>query len=130
MGSHVHIASFTSITGGGDFSIGDFSTISSGVRICTGTDNPYLLHNSTIPDEYRDVERSYVRIGDYAFVGVGSIVMPGVTIGEGAVVGAGSLVLKDLDPWCVFVGNPIRAIRSRCKEPVLELANKVREYDE
>ena len=55
-------------------------------------------------------------IKDGAHVGIGSIVMPGVTIGEGAVIGAGSVVTKDIPPYCVAVGAPAKVIKSFIKE--------------
>ena len=57
------------------------------------------------------VRSSPVRVEDKAWVGFGSIILPGVTIGEGAVVGAGSVVTKDVLPWTVCAGNPARQIR-------------------
>lgn len=44
-------------------------------------------------------------------VGMGSIVMPGVTIGEGAIIGAGSLVIKDIPAWTIAVGNPAKVVK-------------------
>lgn len=44
-------------------------------------------------------------------VGLGSIILPGVTIGEGAMIGAGSVVTKDIPPWTIAVGNPAKVIK-------------------
>lgn len=52
-----------------------------------------------------------VEIKDGAHIGIGAIVMPGVTIGEGAVIGAGSVVTKDIPPYCVAVGTPAKVIK-------------------
>lgn len=115
IGNFVHIASFVSITGGGRFKIGNFATISTGTKIVTGTDTqagPYLV-GPVVPEEYRLVDRSHVIINDYAHIGASATVLPGVTLGEGAVVGAGALVLKDCDPWTVYVGVPAKPIRVR-----------------
>jgi acetyltransferase-like isoleucine patch superfamily enzyme len=49
-------------------------------------------------------------IGDYAVVGLGSIVLPGVTIGRGSIVGAGSVVTKDVPDGVVVGGNPAKVI--------------------
>lgn len=53
-----------------------------------------------------------VVIQDGAHIGIGSIIMPGVTIGEGAVIGAGSVVTKDIPPYCVAVGVPAKVIKT------------------
>jgi maltose O-acetyltransferase len=47
-----------------------------------------------------------VCIGRGAFVGAGSIILPGVTIGDNAVVGAGSVVTRSVCPGVVVAGNP------------------------
>lgn len=52
-----------------------------------------------------------VVICDKVHIGIGSIIMPGVTIGEGAIIGAGSVVTKDIPPYCVAVGVPAKVIR-------------------
>lgn len=44
-------------------------------------------------------------------IGMGSIIMPGVTIGEGAMVGSGSVVTKSVPAWTVVAGNPARIIK-------------------
>ena len=52
-----------------------------------------------------------VRIGRYAWVGVGCHVMKGVTIGEGALVGAGSVVVSDIPAFCIAMGHPARVVK-------------------
>lgn len=44
-------------------------------------------------------------------LGMGTIVMPGVTVGEGAIVGARSVVTKDIPAWTIAVGNPAKVIK-------------------
>ena len=51
-----------------------------------------------------------VVIGDWAYIGAYSQIMPGVTIGEGALVAAGSVVTKSVAPHTVVGGNPARYI--------------------
>ena len=53
-----------------------------------------------------------VVIKDGAHIGIGAIIMPGVTIGEGAVIGAHSVVTHDVPPYCVAVGAPAKVIRT------------------
>lgn len=123
IGNRVHIASFASISGGGVFCLEDFSGLSSGVRILTGSED-FMgggLTNPTIPPELRAVARSRTVLRAHAIVGANSVVLPGVTIGAGAAVGALSLVRKSLEPWTVYAGNPLRAIGSRPSQRILEL---------
>ncbi|OGK21868.1 hypothetical protein A3C23_00785 [Candidatus Roizmanbacteria bacterium RIFCSPHIGHO2_02_FULL_37_13b] len=45
------------------------------------------------------------------FIGVGSIIMPGVKIGKESVVGAGSVVTVDVPPRSVVAGSPAKIIK-------------------
>lgn len=51
-----------------------------------------------------------IEIKDWAYIGSGSHILPGVTIGEGALVAAGSIVTKSVPPYTVVGGNPARII--------------------
>jgi len=130
LGNHVHIASFTSISGGGEFVMEDFSAVSSGCRIITGSDDfkDGGFGNSTISNEFRNLKTAKVIIGKFSIVGGNSVILPGVTIGEGSSVGAGSVVTKDLEPWGIYVGN--RRIGWRNKEEVLKNYEKFKSLPE
>jgi serine acetyltransferase len=52
-----------------------------------------------------------VRIGDGAFLGIGSVILQGVTVGERAYVAAGAVVTSDVPSGFVVVGNPARHVR-------------------
>jgi acetyltransferase-like isoleucine patch superfamily enzyme len=58
-------------------------------------------------------EKRPVEIGADCWIGMGVCILPGARLGRGSVVGAGSVVAGELEPNCVAVGNPARAIRSR-----------------
>ena len=63
---------------------------------------------SVSPQEFKAVI-----IEEGAEVGMGSIILPGVTIGKNSIVGAGAVVTKDVEPYSVVVGVPARFIRKR-----------------
>ena len=52
-------------------------------------------------------------IEDDAWLGLGVIVLDGVTIGRGAVIGAGAVVTGDVPPYAIAVGVPARIIGTR-----------------
>ena len=55
-------------------------------------------------------------IEDYAWIGTGAMILPGVCIGRGAVFGAGAVVSKSVAPGAIVVGNPAKPIsKSRCE---------------
>lgn len=49
-------------------------------------------------------------VEDWAYIGAGAQIMPGVTISEGTLVAAGSVVTKTTAPYTVVGGNPARVI--------------------
>ena len=53
-----------------------------------------------------------VRIGARAWLGGGTIVLPGVSIGEDTTIGAGSVVTRDVPAGVLAMGNPCRVVRS------------------
>jgi acetyltransferase-like isoleucine patch superfamily enzyme len=51
-----------------------------------------------------------VIIGAGTWLGIGVVVLPGVTIGQGCAVGANAVVTRDLADFSVAVGVPARVI--------------------
>lgn len=52
-------------------------------------------------------------IQDDVWIGVGSIVLSGVTIGMGSIIASGSVVTKDVEPYSIYAGNPAKKIGNR-----------------
>ncbi|MGB3348843.1 CatB-related O-acetyltransferase [Brucella anthropi] len=59
-------------------------------------------------------------IGDGAWLGMRSMIMPGITIGEGAIIASGAIVTKDVAPYTIVAGNPAVPIRSRFPTPTVD----------
>jgi len=51
-----------------------------------------------------------IHIGDNVWIGLNSIILPGVTIGSGSVIAAGSVVTSSIPPMVVARGNPAQVI--------------------
>jgi len=54
-------------------------------------------------------------IEDDAWLGLGVIVLDGVTIGRGAVIGAGAVVTSDVPPYAIAVVVPARVVGTRAQ---------------
>lgn len=75
------------------------------------TDHNHGYEDLTIPPGRQIGRHARVTIRDGAWLGHGSIVLPGVTVGRNTVVGAGSVVTTDLPDHCVAAGNPAQVLR-------------------
>jgi acetyltransferase-like isoleucine patch superfamily enzyme len=72
-------------------------------------DGGTLLYRHLIPD--LEITAPIV-VEDNVYIGVRSIILPGVTIGENSIIAAGSIVSKDVPPNSVFGGVPAKFIKS------------------
>lgn len=104
IGSNAFISPFAQVDlTRGTVVIGDDVTITAGTRV--------LSHSSIAAERHpEDRRRKKTKINDGVFIGVNSVIMPGVTVGENAVVGAGSIVTKDVTKDAVVAGNPAEPI--------------------
>jgi acetyltransferase-like isoleucine patch superfamily enzyme len=77
---------------------------------------------------------SEVHIGERCWLGMNSVILPGVTLGPGTVVGAGSVVSHSFpDGNCVIAGTPAKVIRSMPQErpvqsPMREPSRRSRDH--
>ncbi len=129
VGNHIHIAAHTSISGGGYCVMEDFSGISAGVRLITGSAifNGEGLTSPTLPLKYQAILRSYIILKKHSILATNVIVHPGVIIGEGTIVASGSIVTKDTEPWSIYMGTPAKKIKERDNSTIFELEKKVYE---
>jgi chloramphenicol O-acetyltransferase type B len=81
----------------------------------------------SIKDAY--ISRGDTTLGDGCWLGMRSMIMPGVTIGEGAVVAAGAVVTKDVPPYAVVGGNPATIIKYRFSEDDIARLLALKIYD-
>lgn len=104
--------------------IGNFVSFGSNVTILVGGEH-FTEYVSTYPfsDIFDDVSKiecvktkGDIIIGSDVWIGYNTLILSGVKIGHGAVIGARSVVSKDVEPYTIVAGNPIREIRKRFTE--------------
>ncbi len=129
-----HIASGCSVAGGAAhlFTLGDFCSLSSGVKIWCSSDDFVNDIVTIIPPGVDDVKQ-HVIAGDVTLanctaVGSNSVVMPANHIPEGTVIGALSFVPTAFafEAWSVYAGSPIRLVGRRNREAVTTQAGLLR----
>jgi carbonic anhydrase/acetyltransferase-like protein (isoleucine patch superfamily) len=126
IGNWTHIATCCSVAGGPDrtFTIGDFSSLSAGVRVwCTSND----FVNDAIMIGAAEGISGDVTFADHCGVGANSVVMPRNQVPEGVAIGALSFVPPEFafEPWTVYAGIPIVPICERNRESVLRQVEAV-----
>jgi acetyltransferase-like isoleucine patch superfamily enzyme len=131
-----HIAASCTVAGGVErlFSLGDFSSLSSGVRIwCTSDDfvnDVVTIVPQGMADPKLRLLSGDVRLERCTAVGSNSVVMPSNVIPEGTVVGALSFVPPafEFQPWSVYAGVPIRYLGARNKDAVLAQVERIEAF--
>jgi virginiamycin A acetyltransferase len=74
-------------------------------------------------------EASPISVGNDVFIGANVTVLDGVSIGDGAVIGAGAVVSKDIPPYAVAIGCPIKVVKYRFSSEEIELLLKLNWWD-
>jgi acetyltransferase-like isoleucine patch superfamily enzyme len=70
-----------------------------------------------------------VAIGNDVWIGANAIILDGITIGDGAIIGAGCVVNKDVKPYEICVGNPMRVVRKRFSDEMIEKLLYIKWWD-
>ena len=106
----------------GDVTIGRYCSVAPNVNISSGRHWFDLRPHELIKDQDRLVladktllnnHSKLVTVEDDCWLGINTVVMPGVTIGKGAIVGANSVVTSDIEPYTVVAGAPAKLLRRR-----------------
>jgi virginiamycin A acetyltransferase len=59
-------------------------------------------------------------IGNDVWIGQYVTIMPGVRIGDGAIIAANATVVKDVEPYTIYGGNPARLIKKRFSDEMID----------
>ena len=100
-----HFGCYYSNVGQGRISIGRGTFIAPNVGIVTT--------NHDLEDPKKHSPARNISIGKNCWIGMNSMLLPGVELGDGTVVAAGSIVTKSwTEGHCVLAGNPARLLRT------------------
>lgn len=89
--------------------MGNNVKIVNGVRFITHDGGVHVLRN--LKKEYRNIDLfGRIVIKDNVFIGLNSIILPGVTIGTNVIIGAGSVVTRSIPDNTIVAGNPARIV--------------------
>ena len=71
-----------------------------------------ITSNHDISDLNKHLAPQNVVIGENCWIGMNSVILPGVRLGNRTIVGAGSIVTKSfLEGNCIIAGNPAKIIK-------------------
>lgn len=108
------------IQGIGKIYIGDYTQIAPNVGIISANHQLEDNRNHIIKD---------VKIGKYCWLGMGSLIMPGVELGDYTIVAAGAVVTRAFkEGYCVIGGNPAKILKSINKDECVHHKSKI-EYN-
>ena len=106
--------------------IGNYCSIGPDVRFIVSSEHPYK-GISTYPFKVKMLDykaeaksKGDIIVKDDVWIGLGSIILSGVTIHQGAIVAAGSVVTKDVPPYAIVGGNPAKIIKYRFEPNIIE----------
>lgn len=83
----------------------------------------------TLSNEDKFEEIKPIVIGNDVFIGMNVSIIDGVTIGDGAVIGAGAVVSKDIPPYAIAVGCPIKIVGYRFEDEMIQKLLNVKWWD-
>ncbi|MDK9855707.1 acyltransferase [Staphylococcus equorum] len=108
-------------------SLGNHVTITSGVKFATHDGGVWIFRK-----EYPKIDNFQpIIVGNNVFIGINTIILPGVNIGNNVVIGAGSIVTKDVPNNQVIGGNPAKKIKDteKYQKKVFENADYIKNYN-
>jgi len=89
-------------------SLGNHVTVTSGVGFLTHDGGVWVFRK-----EHPDIDIvAPITVGNNVFIGINTIILPGVAIGNDCIIGAGSVVTRDISSCTVAAGVPAKQICS------------------
>ena len=86
-----------------------------GDNVFISLDAKFICHDGSVLPFRKDIPdldiTKRINVGNNVFIGLGALILPGVTIGNNCVIGAYSVVTKDVPNETIVGGNPAKIIK-------------------
>ena len=105
--------------------IGNRVTVTAGCEFITHDGSTWLLRD----EKGRRYRYAPIEVGDDVFIGLKTLVLPGVRIGNRCIIGAGSVVNRSIPSGSIAAGVPARIIGSFDEYERRQLANLASQQD-
>lgn len=120
MGNYCSLSVHSRIISTHSVSIGNRVLIAHNVNIIDNNSHPLdanlrhqdFMESYSVGMQPHDLNAQPIVIEDDVWIGYNVSIKKGVHIGRGAIIGSDSVVTKDVEPWTVNVGNPLRCIKT------------------
>lgn len=98
--------------------IGNYCSIAYNILVLINRNHDYKsITTSSAPifngGKRKIKQKGQILIGNDVWIGNDVILLSGIKIGNGAVIGAGTVVSKDVPPYAIVVGNPMKIVKYR-----------------
>ncbi|MGH7898002.1 MAG: acyltransferase [Candidatus Binatia bacterium] len=110
IGDHCEVGPNCYLLGAGGIEIGNCVRMGAATMIFSSGED-YSMEHAEKPRAVHWFKK--VTIKDFANIGSGTIIVPGVTIGVAAVIGAGAVVTHDVPDYKIVAGAPAKVIGDR-----------------
>lgn len=123
VGSNSHIADGVKILASSGVQIGEYVGIAPKASILSVSDDysGEFMVGPQAPVGSQGGRKGLVVLEKYVVIGASSVVLPNTRIQEGVSVGALSLVSRDLPPWGIYFGTPVRYLGPRSQKMLRHL---------
>lgn len=100
-----------------------------GISTCPSFYSTLKQNGFTFSSENKIEETKTIIIGNDVFIGANVTILDGVTIGNGAIIGAGAVVSKNIAPYAIAIGCPIKVVKFRFAPDIIEKLLLIKWWD-
>lgn len=93
-----------------------------------------FINNLTKKDELLEIRKHIklkqgITVGNDVWIGLNTVVLPGVVIGNGCTIAANSVVTKDVLDYSIMGGSPAKLIKMKLNPSLIKEMNKMAWWD-